>query len=64
MNNRFKNSKRIKKEIYLLKNINKPIILKSFILILLVIIFIVLLKHIISVQSSKKTFEKSIIRFL
>lgn len=64
MNSRFRKTKRVKTEKNLLKNINKPIILKVFIIIFLVFIFVMLLKHIISVQSTKRAFEKSITRLL
>ncbi len=68
MNSRFKKSKRIKKEKNKFKNIlekiNTPIMIKSIAVILLSFLFIMLLKHIVSVHSSKKAFEKSTKRFL
>ena len=63
MNSRFKNSKRIKKSQNYSSKINKYLLIKTLITIILTTTFFLLSSHIFSIYSNKVAFEKDIEQF-
>lgn len=63
MNSRFRKSKRIKKKKNFMNKIDKSILIKTFSSVICIVIFILLFKHIISIQSTKIAFENDMENF-
>lgn len=63
MNSRFKKSKRVRKKQSFFDKIDKSLWIKTFSTLLCIFIFILLLNHIVSIQSTKLAFEKEMENF-
>lgn len=63
MNSRFKKTKRVRKKQNLVDKVNKPLCIKTFFTLFFIFIFILLLNHILSVQSIILAFEKDMENF-